>query len=57
MTNTMPTGRGRPEEQEKMELEVKILSKLTDKIFSVQVAPTATVYHLKLKETYSAIVA
>jgi hypothetical protein len=53
----MPTGRGRPEEQEKMELEVKILSKLTDKIFSVQVAPTASVYHLKLKENYSAMVA
>jgi hypothetical protein len=53
----MPTGRGRPQEQEKMELEVKILSKLTDKIFSVQVAPTASVYNLKLKENYSAIVA
>ncbi len=57
MTKTMSTGRGRPQEQEKMELEVKILSKLTDKIFSVQVAPTASVYHLKLKENYSAMMA
>jgi hypothetical protein len=36
-----------------MDVEVKILSKLTDKVFSLQLTPTSTVYQLKTKGRFS----